>query len=52
MSDRPKAAYPTAPIAWMSEAYETTSPKVIDSKQLYTPPASVLNTSTVTSLER
>ncbi|GAA5809710.1 hypothetical protein MFLAVUS_003123 [Mucor flavus] len=51
MSDRPKAAFPTAPIAWMSEAYETMSPKPIDSKQLYTPPASVLNTSTVTSLE-
>jgi hypothetical protein len=25
MSDRQKASYPTAPIAWMSQAYETTS---------------------------
>lgn len=43
-----KASYPTAPIAWMSQAYETTptpEPKVARSQP-------VLNTSTVASLER
>lgn len=47
MSDRQKAAaYPTAPIAWMSQAYETTTPKPNDSIRSPTTP------NTVTSLER
>lgn len=50
MSDRPKAAYPTAPIAWMSEAYETKSPKTNEQNRTRSPATSTVNT--VTSLER
>jgi hypothetical protein len=60
MSDR-KASYPTAPIAWMNQAYEATptnstasSPVNSNSKAtLASPPSQTMNpSSTITSLER
>lgn len=65
MSDsRQKTSYPTAPIAWMSQAYETKSStssspvlehKSVNSRRVNSPTSTFMNNAnnnTVTSLDR
>ena len=55
MPDKRKASYPAAPIAWMSQAYSTTSTPsspVTEQKLIRSATSQSAHTSTLTSLER
>lgn len=52
MPDRQKSSYPTAPIAWMSQAYDTPSSPVNEQRSVRSINSPLNNTSTITSLER
>lgn len=52
MSERQKTSYPTAPIAWMSQAYDTPSSPVNEQRSVQSIHSQPTNASTVTSLER